>query len=37
MSVLVIYESMFGNTEAIAEAIADGVRARVSTIRPARR
>jgi hypothetical protein len=26
MSVLVIYESMFGNTEAIAEAIADGVR-----------
>ena len=26
MSVLVIYESMFGNTEAIAEAIAEGVR-----------
>jgi hypothetical protein len=26
MSVLVIYESMFGNTEAIAEAVAEGVR-----------
>ena len=26
MSVLIIYESMFGNTEAIAEAIAEGVR-----------
>ena len=26
MSVLVVYESMFGNTEAIAEAIAEGVR-----------
>jgi hypothetical protein len=26
MSVLVIYESMFGNTEAIAEAVAEGIR-----------
>jgi hypothetical protein len=33
MSVLVIYESMFGNTEAIAEAIAEGVR-RESEHRP---
>jgi hypothetical protein len=26
MSVLVVYESMFGNTEAIAEAVAEGIR-----------
>ena len=28
---LVIYESMFGNTRAVAEAIADGLRSRFET------
>lgn len=29
MRVLVVYESMFGNTEAVARAVADGLRGRV--------
>lgn len=30
MGVLVVYESMFGNTRAVAAAVADGLRSRTS-------